>query len=476
MDEYTDNISISKLNIMAFSCSIVDGEYLEIIIRDFNPNDCTNVRYSIFKIDDDYTNWYFTEDSRISQEDNIVKFKCNLKNSLKKGFYGLSQLKFYNPMTQPISYPMYTNVNDFDLVLFEIRVVDETPHTPQELSIKYNEIIKKRNEEFLSGFGCSSQEEGMKEYRGLVFVKDCLLKTQMKLDRYQIIPSGYLPYFDEINKILSSIKGINLNLEHLCDKTKKDQFLNAQPVFVADFPKVIAPSIEEATKLIGQEVKSLSDLLSIQRSSYGSIFGIIVIDLAEGKTLSTIPIPSYRGNLVGGMLSGEIPQQIRQRMNKIRNNSQYQLYLSLYTDILREERPDFQIFRCWNLLETIARSKNYIGQPLLDIHGNQIENRKGKPRFIRDDAEELVTELIRQTYISYNFSNLANILQDGSVSIWYRRRNCTAHRGGCFHSDPIYCDRTKQKFIDCKQDHDNGYVKLENIFLALKMVIINELR
>lgn len=314
----------------------------------------------------------------------------------------------------------------------------------------------------------------MKEYRGFVFVKDCLLKTKMKLDRYEIIPLGYLPYTDEINKILSSINGINI--ENLCDKTKRNRFQNAQPVFVAYFPKVTAPSIEEAAKLIGQEVKSLSNLLSIHRLSYGSIFGLIVIDLAEGKTYSSIPIPSYRGNLVGGWISGEVPQQIKKRMYKVRKSPQLQLYLSLYTDILREERADFRIFRCWNLLETIARSKNYIDQPLLDIHGNIVVNRKGDPRKISDEAEMLVTELIRQTYISCSLSNLADILQDGSVSIWYRRRNCTAHHGGCFHSDSIYCDRTKQKFIDCKSDHDNGSVKLNSISLALKEVIVNELR
>lgn len=32
MDEHTDNISISKLNITAVNCSIIDEENLEIII------------------------------------------------------------------------------------------------------------------------------------------------------------------------------------------------------------------------------------------------------------------------------------------------------------------------------------------------------------------------------------------------------------------------------------------------------------
>lgn len=474
MDENIENVSASKLNMKAVNCSILEGENLEISIRHFDPKDCTKVQYSIFKIDDDYTDWYSTSDSSISREENIIKFSCNLNSQLQKGFYVLRQLSFFKPATEANAYRTPTSVHNLDLVLFEIRAAGETPHTPQELSVKFEEIIRKREEEFLSGFGNSLNKQGMKEYRGFVFVKDCLLTRPMRLDRYNIFPLGYLPFTDEVNKILSSLNEVNINISF--DEMTMNRCQNVQPVFVAHFPKIIAPSVEEAAKLIRQEVKSLSDLLSIHRSSYGSIFGLIIIDSAEGKFHSIIPIPSYRGNLVGGMISGEVPKQIKQRMNKIRKSPQLQLYLSLYNDIQYEERSDFVIFRCWNLLETTARSKNYVGQPLLDINGNPTLNSKGKPIIIEDKAVSLVTELIRQAYLSFNSKNLANILQNGSIDIWYRHRNCTGHKGGCFPSDPNYCDRNNDKYKNCKQDHDNGDVKLNSIFYALKEVINNELR
>jgi hypothetical protein len=462
----------SKLNITAVNCSIVEGENLKIIIRDFDPNDCTEVKYSIFKIDDDYTDWYSTSDSIISREDNNIKFYCNLNNQLQKGFYCLSRLSFFNPANQ-VNYYMPINVNNLDLALFEIRAAGETPHTPQELFVKYEEITRKREEEFLGGFGNAPTKLGIKEYRGFVFVKDCLLTIPMKLDRYEIMPLGHLPFTDELNKILSSLEGFHINISF--DDMTINRCQKAQPIFVAHFPKIIAPSVEEAAKLISQEVKFLSDLLSIHRESYGSIFGVIIIDPAEGKYHAKIPIPSYRGNLVGGMISGEVPQQIRKRMYKVRKNPQLQLYLSLYNDTLREKRRDFKIFRCWNLLETIARSKNYVGQPLFDVYGSPTLNRNRKP-IIENTAVSLVTELIRQTYISFNLKNLADILQNGSIDIWYRHRNCTDHTGGCFSSDSNYCDRKNDRFIKCKQDHDNNNVKLNSILLALKEVINNELR
>lgn len=462
----------SKLNITAINCSIVEGEDLKIIIRNFDPNDCTEVKYSIFKIDDDYTDWYSTSDSSISREDNTIKFNCTLNNQLRKGFYGLSRLSFFNPANQ-VNYYMPISINNLDLVLFEIRAAGETPHTSQELSVKYEEITRKRKEDFLGGFGNTPNKPGMKEYRGFVFVKDCLLTIPMRLDRYEIIPLDYLPFTDELNNILSSIRRFNINISF--DEITINRCQKAQPVFVAHFPKIIAPSAEEATELIRQEVKFLSDLLSIHRESYGSIFGVIIIDPAEGKYHAKIPTPSYRGNLVGGWISGEVPQQIKKRMYKVRKTPQLQLYISLYNDTLREERPDFKIFRCWNLLETIARSKNYVGQPLFDIHDNPTLNRNGKSK-IENNAVSLVTELIRQTYISFNLKNLADILQNGSIDIWYRHRNCTDHTGGCFPSDSNYCDRKNDRFIKCKQDHDNGNVKLNSILLALKTVINNELR
>lgn len=462
----------SKLNITAVNCSIVEGENLEIIIRDFDPNDCTEVKYSIFKIDDDYTDWYSTSNSNISRENNTLKFYCNLNNQLQKGFYCLSRLSFFNPANQ-VNYYMPISVNNLDLVLFEIRAAGETPHTPQELSVKYEEITRKREEEFLGGFGNAPDKPGMKEYRGFVFVKDCLLTIPMRLDRYEILPLGYLPFTDELHKIVSSLREFHINIPF--DEKTMSRYQNVQPIFVAHFPKIFAPSFEEAAKLLRQEVKSLSDLLSIHRESYGSICGLIILDLAAGKYFSIIPTPSYRGNLVGGWISGEVPQQIKKRMYKVRKNPQLQLHLSLYKDILREERSDFKIFRCWNLLETIARSKNYVGQPLFDIYGNPTLNRNGKPT-IENTAVSLVTELIRQTYISFNLKDLADILQNGSIDIWYRHRNCTDHTGGCFSSDSNYCDRKNDRFIKCKQDHDNNNIKLNSIFLALKAVINNELR
>jgi hypothetical protein len=483
----------SRLNIEAVNCSLIEGENLQIIIHDFDPEGCTQVNYTVFTIDDDCPIFCKTFSSSAIREDNNIKINCNFNNDLKQGFYGLSRLKFSKPTPsgvtyytlfnvindnkstlQGVTYPIYNDVNDNDLVLFEVRQSNETPHTPQELLAKYEEIKRKINDEFFSGVGCSPQEQGTKEYEGFVFVKNCLITMRMKLGRYEITPFRHLPFTDESTLIQTFANSINIGL--LIKQNAFKGSINLQPVFIAHFPKIYAHTVEEAGDIIEQETKSLSDLLSIHRSSYGSIFGTIIIDIAEKKPFYRIITPWYSGNLLGGIVSGENHIQIKREINKIKNNTQLQLYLSLYTDILLEEKNDFMFFRCWNLLETIANSKNFIGKPLLDAQGNPQYKGKKLEKIKKDNAVQLVFELIRVTNNTFNDGMLANILQNDKVRIWYRRRNCIAHRGGCFPNDTNCCNRTDSDFIKCKQDYDNGVDNLRSILYALTRVINNELR
>lgn len=482
--------SPTRLSLSISECSILVGESLKLILSNIDLTEYTQITYSIVQIEKDYTHWCCTSTEKLQFSNGTITIN---PNSVNEGFYFFGGLKFSKDNSVIAFSTNGSEIQNGELVftpkqsgiiLFEIRKSDEISHTQKELQLKKEEIEKKRQEEFNSGFGFTPSGTGVTEYQGFVFVKNCLIKTPMRLGKYEIAGIDYLPFTDEYEMVKTFFeKEMSLLIE------LKGGDPNGEPVFVAHFPKIFAPSLNQAFELIHQEVMLLSNLLSIHRHSYGSIFCMFLIDKTNGEGHTWLPPPTYRGNLIGGFCSGEVPQQIKDNMNKIRTNPQLQLYLALYTEALREERNDFICFRYWNLLETIARSKKYIDQPSSDLQGNRILNKRKQPILIQDKAEELVEELLKRVYRLFgsNDATLAQIIQSGEIRIWLRHRNCVAHSGGCFPNNPTHCDRTDMRFTRCKQYYDTIVAKtgkyeyfndtyLQNLKTTVETIIRSELK
>ena len=170
-------------------------------------------------------------------------------------------------------------------------------------------------------------------------------------------------------------------------------------------------------------------------------------------------------------------------MEALRGSPILALYVALYREAIREPHAQFQYFRFWSLLEMMARHKKYVGRPLRNWVGEVCHNARNRARYIRDDAEELVFELLRE-HLSKNFGedSFAAGLKYGKVSeqlsIWYRRRNCVAHGGDCYCRDPSL-PLVKPKYVNCWNaradtagNHD-GY--LSTIRFVTKAVLAAEL-
>jgi hypothetical protein len=205
-----------------------------------------------------------------------------------------------------------------------------------------------------------------------------------------------------------------------------------------------------------------------------------VIFEPEGQFFYQINTPYYYGNLIGGPISGEIPQTIIARMQILRSSEVKVLYINLFQEALREANPEFQCFRLWNLLETIARNKNYVGRPKKDWHGNKIKNKEGKDRLIQDQAEELVFELLRETLAAHWGECAFGIgLKQGTllaqIAIWYRRRNCVVHGGDCLCRNPISPLMNEKKmrelkFNNCRRAREEEEGLVDGYLRALRDV------
>lgn len=440
------------LEIKPVKIAFQEGEQISFILTNIQLSNQNSCSVDIAKVEDDYTEFAIGFGIPIISPTAELTLQSPTNAEFKSGIYILSSLSFSQSTPNGSSNELRLTPNDFGLCLFQVYRESDEILNEQELLSKYNNIMIARDQEFTSGFGNS----GSKQYLGLVFVKDCLITRRMRLGKYEIIPFEGLTCNDELNLIQSFLIQASLNpLTNVSDVLTRAQ--QGQPTIVIYFPKIITDSVDKAGQLIEDEVRTLGDLLTIYRNSYASIFGSVLVDLQTNQSYFKILTPNYRGNLLGGSISGEDPRAVRDRMNKAKTSSTLQLYLALYKEALQETRTEFQYFRYWNLIETIARSKGYVGHPLRDWAGNILKNRQGQDRQIQDEAEPLVSELLRS---ELNISNqiFATGLSQGLITqmipIWYRHRNCVVHGGGCFASDTMFCDRSKDKFINCKLAHD----------------------
>lgn len=430
---------------------------IKFILDGIELNGEFNFSVNLNKVEEDYTEFAFGTGTIINASGKTHEIFINTTEDLKEGMYLVGQINISKinetHLTEPL---MNLTQQDFGECILKIVESSDNPQTEEELKKEYHEIIKKRDIDFYKGIG-----DGSKRFEGCIFIKDCLITRPMRLGQYQIFPWDGLPCNDEINLVQDYLSKTNVNRLNNTQEMLKN-CKQGQPVSIVHFPLIKSDSPEIAGEIMEKEVSILCDLLAVLRDGYPSIFGSLLLDNNTGEFYYKVLHPTYKGNLIGGLISGEDPRYIKNSMDNIKTDIKIQLYLSLYNEARKERRIEFIYFRLWNILEIIARSKNYPNQPLCDWQGNVIKNRRGVDREIpeKNNAKELVFEHIRRIFTSSNIGEncFSQGLQQGLIGemipIWYRHRNCVVHGGGCFPNDPNFCDLTLDQFVNCKKAND----------------------
>lgn len=462
-----------KLRVHPNPTSIEQGDSISFIVEDPIHSTHTYAQPYLSIVHGDYDDFQILASSKIEEVNGETIFRCPFVSNLEPGLYILPQIRFANSVLSEAKSTdcivneggLFASFIDYGNVVFEIRAKGATARTAEELLCEYQAILRERDVEFNKGFGKIECADKTNNYVVFVFVKNCLLTSQMRVGQYELIPIGGLSCVDTLqlmNMFLSQtrIKPL-LNADELVESAK-----NGQPSFAAFFPNVVATTQEDAFEIAENEIELLCSVMSLHRSSYASIISSVVMRIDTSECYYKIFTPSYRGN----KCQVSVPEEyrlIRNRLNTARTNEKFQLYSALYKECLLEERREFAYFRFWNLLETIARSKNYIGKPLKDAYDNIKINKKGHPQFIQDRAEELVFEYLRETKILSS-----NVEQQ--IPIWYRNRNCVVHSGGCLPNDQKHCNPNDNKHKNCKKAYeemisigsDSYLTKLRDVVLA----------
>ena len=311
--------------------------------------------------------------------------------------------------------------------LFEIRAnCQVTPRSSADLEAAYRDEIRRRQDRAEQGIGSGAVVATV-----LVFIKDLLMTTRLNLGYCQVVPLDPVTWRAETAHI-DRFDAQGWDRISWSDEIQRVVQL-AEPATLAHFQVVHGNSLEECSDMAIRETLLLNTLLAAHRGSLGEIYCHVVLQIAPqvGTMGYALHIPPHRGSLIGGFISGEEPESIRNSISALKASTTIQLYLTLFGEAIRERRPEFMYVRLWSLLETIAKGQRIAGQAALTWAGQSIREANGQPRSIQT-ARELVYELLRRNLgHDHSENSFAAALSYGGlneqIEIWYRRRNCTAH-------------------------------------------------
>ena len=208
---------------------------------------------------------------------------------------------------------------------------------------------------------------------------------------------------------------------------------------------------EEAERLLG--------LFSLSRESYGMVLSVVSGEHGMSELKFLVSTSYFLNNYIGGSIGGEHRSGLKLSLETARSERLLNLYLSPFKSAKQERDLEFKYFRFWSLIETVARSHDFISRPKRKWDSNVALNKRGIPIYIQDHAADIVFELLRVHFSGGKELSLklTGILQRNEVSdmvsIWYRHRNCVAHSGGCFPGDPHISKRNKPDYVKCKAAH-----------------------
>lgn len=371
---------------------------------------------------------------------------------------------------------------DFPRTFFRVKADPSEPSlTPEQAADSAREVEERREELYAEPLGDPSATNA-REFRILMFLERLLLTRPLRVPGIQMIPlieswepvqrSFGLGASDEVELINQVLRDWRwTGPQQSVDPSWRERNAHNRPVVLMDAPRVFATSPERALSLAHNTRDRLLELLAFHRNSSGVSFAtaIQMRDPATGgyTDLRVYPeVEIYRGNLMGGFLSGEDQSGLLADYRAMRSDPFLRFVLYLHAEAQAEKDLDFAYFRYWNLLETIASERVETVNPVTDFGGEQILKADGKP-FDTGGARGRVYELVKRGMLDHDQSeethqearDLSLSLWD-AIHIWYGFRNATAHHGGF---DPHDARQQRQSWyrvaVEAQQKgaHPSGY-------------------
>lgn len=403
------------------------------------------------------------------------------------GIYEIKLLRLHTPKGEMAEHKDFIGGEHFSRLFFEVILHNNnsTAKTENELTKIVNKYENKIEESFMSGIDIS-KSQNKNNYCVFVLIKGLKTGIKYRLGRFEIFPLNKgverNDVFNLMNHFLKNYTKTNYFFEYKQEDSIKSQGLN--PVSIVHFPKIVSDSMQEAVRYVHDKSNYLLQSFSLIRAASGEILNILVINTEENKIFRFDQPESYKGNLLIGGLSGENANTLEVYTNALEKDSFKSLLVSLHKEALSEKNLDFKYLRYWNILETLAESKNYNSKDnLLDYEGNIIyKKEKGNIELDKEPNQPIPLRIAGSLNIVYNLIKECQIGNTDTtfekVKMWFGLRNAVAHFGSSEsynklrnNRDKIYAKKA-MKLIELAKGHNPILFELKE---DVKLILMKEL-
>ena len=398
-----------------------------------DPETVRQISVSVARIDPDGAFWLITWN-----EPPVVDGNCLLTTKtddvFTPGLFEISQIGL-RISGADVDQRIIRAGTDFPRALFEV-VESGTPRSRAELEAAATRMGRERSDRFLAAVDILPMDGEVSSYRVFAFLSPCLITNRIRLDRMELIPLGYLESAEEVRALEAFFQhsGGDVPTSWLEDLSEKLS-LN-HPATAIHFPNLQSASKQAIEDYAIKESALVSDVLSLTRRAHGRVIGVLLIRLDDGKATFRPLGEGYRGNLLGGFISGEDPRELATIVGTALKDPSLRLFIGLYGQAFSELDVDSGFFRMWAILEGMAQRYVSSNQVVHDFVGDPILNEKGKPITTRS-AQGRVYALIQREFKSGSISATpyTSMLPEEGLSlwdlcgVWVGYRNATAHYG-----------------------------------------------
>lgn len=345
---------------------------------------------------------------------------------LELGLYEIRLVRFHDTENPEVPAQLdFLPTRDHERKIFEIIPAIQHPRTVAEILTDVERRESELEQMFLAPVDARSVKDGpADEYCVFVFIKNLLLGTRIRFEQFEVVPTGSgldaKDHLDFVNDFLRTRTSTNISFNY--EEKLRDQMRQANPVCVAHFPTITASSCDEARDHCVVKTNLLLLAFSLSRDAGGVIFDVVVSNRKTSEAVKYAIANPYVGNLLTGHLSGEHPDSLEAYLGGLRSNPMNQFLTGLFKEARRESSADFQYVRYWQILETLAESRNYDSDtPLVDYAGGTMTD--GRQNRFTKGSVNIVFNLLRESGIGSTNQTWKN------VNIWFAFRNAVAHHG-----------------------------------------------
>ena len=247
---------------------------------------------------------------------------------------------------------------------------------------------------------------------------DCLITKPVRVgpaELYPLEPSGVLDLASSLKETLL-FQGIRDVVFDEIANALINQNDRRSPLFAMSFHRILFNDKEVIQPLM-PFIKQIFGILCLNRGSYARILGCIYLKRRKGVTQPSYANLNsyYRGNLLGGRISREIPELWNKQYALSSNDIFKTEIMSKLNSAHAETDLDMAYFRLWSILESVSNAV---------LGGKKLDH---------------IEELCRQAYAPQNVEQVVK-LSLGSheftfkdlLEMWLDWRNLTAHHGGIY--------------------------------------------